>query len=524
LFFGQAMTSLSDYLIGFSYLAWSVALAAIAFQIGAAGPDAAALLGLLSFVVCGLAHIALLRRKDKAHYDLQLRDMRQAILLLTEEMERARGAVREAAATGEARAQARNKEILSEVRIIETLINQLAGTVKDKSMTRLDSALEQFDKVLADLSPDTETIDEIRRSAQNLPEFEGARMSYSRDQRHTGPGSTVFDQLSEDQLLELIRAALDENRVDVYVQPVVSLPQRKTRFYESFSSLRTEAGEPIKPNLYVHLAESAGLITVIDNLLLFRCIQFVRRMAKKQSDARMFCNISMRSLKDQYFFNQFIEFLSSNTDLTNNLIFEFGQETFDHCGLQEKANMRRLSQLGFHYSLDKVAHLDLNLAELRDRNFRFVKVGVDVLLNALPAAEDYSGFDQVTLGEASHYPDDAEIIDAEYEASWESEAGEDDETGGAEDPPQAQVPAPQSHIHPADLKDLLDRYGLDLIVEKVESERQAVEVVELDVDYGQGFLFGEPKSIDAEFGSPAPSEKHLALPEEAHPLQRASSL
>ena len=42
---------------------------------------------------------------------------------------------------------------------------------------------------------------------------------------------------------------------------------------------------------------------------------------------------------------------------------------------------------------------------------------------------------------------------------------------------------------------LLRRYGVDLIVEKVEAERQVVDILELDARYGQGHLFGEPRAI-----------------------------
>jgi cyclic-di-GMP phosphodiesterase TipF (flagellum assembly factor) len=34
-----------------------------------------------------------------------------------------------------------------------------------------------------------------------------------------------------------------------------------------------------------------------------------------------------------------------------------------------------------------------------------------------------------------------------------------------------------------------------VIAEKVEAERQVVDVLELDVRYGQGHLFGEPRAI-----------------------------
>lgn len=500
------MTSLSDILIGLSYFLVSVAAAAVAFQTGSAGMAGSAIVGLLCFLSCGQVHLTLLRRRDQRAVDAELRALRKATHLLTEEVENSRSAVRRATVASEAKAQARNREIISEVRVIETLIGQLASSVKDKSMSRLDDAIAQVDRVLDEIAPDTQTLDDLRVRAEQFPELDAERVGETQE--------SVFDQVSEDQLLHLIRGALDDNRVDVYIQPIVSLPQRKIRFYESFSYLRTEKGEIIPPNMYVRLAEDAGFISVIDNLLLFRCVQIVRRMAKLRPDVRLFCNISMHSVLDQNFFVQFTEFLSSNLDLKNHLIFELGQETLERCGPQEKSNMRRLSEMGFAYSLDKVAHLDLNLADLRERNFRYIKIGADVLMGAMP----FDGDENLNIPDADYsdsryvteYEDDADIIDAEWEDGdvvADDDLGDDGllsaEVEAEARAPRANVPTTQSHIHPADLKDLLDRYGMDLIVEKLESERQVVEVVDLDVDYGQGFLFGEPTSLDAELSSGA---------------------
>jgi cyclic-di-GMP phosphodiesterase TipF (flagellum assembly factor) len=36
---------------------------------------------------------------------------------------------------------------------------------------------------------------------------------------------------------------------------------------------------------------------------------------------------------------------------------------------------------------------------------------------------------------------------------------------------------------------------VQLIAEKVESERQVIDILELDIPYGQGHLFGEPRAI-----------------------------
>jgi hypothetical protein len=41
----------------------------------------------------------------------------------------------------------------------------------------------------------------------------------------------------DEEMLETIRRSLEDNRVDLYLQPVVSLPQRKVRYYEAMSRL-----------------------------------------------------------------------------------------------------------------------------------------------------------------------------------------------------------------------------------------------------------------------------------------------
>ncbi len=53
-------------------------------------------------------------------------------------------------------------------------------------------------------------------------------------------------------------------------------------------------------------------------------------------------------------------------------------------------------------------------------------------------------------------------------------------------------------IHPADLSDLLGRFGIDLIAEKIESEGMVVDLLDYDVRFGQGFLFSPPRPVRAE--------------------------
>ncbi|MCE9523853.1 MAG: EAL domain-containing protein, partial [Alphaproteobacteria bacterium] len=52
-----------------------------------------------------------------------------------------------------------------------------------------------------------------------------------------------------------------------------------------------------------------------------------------------------------------------------------------------------------------------------------------------------------------------------------------------------------ARVHPADLKELLSRFGMNLIGERIEHERDVVDLLDYNVDFGQGFLFGEAKPI-----------------------------
>jgi cyclic-di-GMP phosphodiesterase TipF (flagellum assembly factor) len=241
-------------------------------------------------------------------------------------------------------------------------------------------------------------------------------------------------------LLETVRDALTDNRVDLYLQPVVSLPQRRTVFYESFSRLRDAAGRVLMPAEYLRVAEPEGLISAIDNLLLFRCVQIVRRLAKTDRRIGIFCNISLASLGDEVFFPQFLDFLSQNKDLSGALIFELGQNAFAR-------NMAKLADLGYRFSMDKVSDLDLDFSDLSRADVKFVKVAAGVLLEQLLEVDG-----RLTL---RSLPD----------------------------------------VQASDYAALTRRYGIELIVEKVESERQVIDILELEIGYGQGHLFGEPRAI-----------------------------
>ncbi len=287
-----------------------------------------------------------------------------------------------------------NTEIISEMHVLQTLLNQV-----------------------------------IEKSGKSL-EDKSAGKGFK-------PGKIIMQEQaqkerSDGEVLNIMHHALEGNRVDLYLQPIVSLPSRRIVHYESFSRVRDEEDNVIFPSQYLKLAEDSGLVGTLDNLLLFRCIQVIRKLGPRRPDLRFFCNISSVSLNDKEFFPQFIDFMMENHDLADRLIFEFSQkDVLRHSPLVGRS-LATLGRRGFRFSMDHIIDLNMDLAELSSRYFRYVKVSAEAIL-------------------------DQEI-----------------------------------DIHPDDLKEAFSRYDLDLIVEKIENDQTIVEILDYGMDYGQGYLFGEP--------------------------------
>jgi cyclic-di-GMP phosphodiesterase TipF (flagellum assembly factor) len=255
-------------------------------------------------------------------------------------------------------------------------------------------------------------------------------------------GPRRFQGLSRDGIAEMVAKAVDESRIDMYLQPIVTLPQRKVRYYEAMSRLRTEQGDIIPAGDFIEVAESAGLMPKIDNLLVFRCVQVTRRLQLKSRDVGLFCNISPTTLTDALQFKQFLDFMDANRALSSALMLEFTQAAYRNFGPIEHESLAALAQRGFRFSMDHVRDLRMEPKELADRAFRYLKVPAKLLLG---------------------------------------------KTAGA-----------QSDIHPEDLADLLARSGIDLIAERIENEAMVLDLLDYDVRFGQGFLFSPPRPVRAE--------------------------
>ncbi|MET0667818.1 MAG: EAL domain-containing protein [Methyloceanibacter sp.] len=247
----------------------------------------------------------------------------------------------------------------------------------------------------------------------------------------------VATSAADPGMLETLRQAIEGSRIDLYLQPIVTLPERKLRYYEGYTRIKTAADDLVLPGAYVPVAEDAGIVPLIDNVLLVKSVQVLRRLKPQSKVKGIFCNISMKSLLDPDFFPELVEFMEENSGLSGSLVFEISQKAMDGLTRGELAALDTLGALGYGFSLDHVGDLDVDFASLRERHFRFVKIAATIFLDDMEARG-------------------------------------------------AALPA-------AEMKAYIEDFDLKLIVEKVEKESAVARLLDYGVELVQGHLFGEPK-------------------------------
>lgn len=250
--------------------------------------------------------------------------------------------------------------------------------------------------------------------------------------RHIDPRA-----LAEEQVLDLVRRAIRYDRVDMALQPIVSLPQRKLRHFQAFSRIRTDDGAYLLPHHVADLVDRAGLAAPLDNVLLFRCVQMVRETLRRHRAVGFFAHVSTRSLADHAFMAQFVEFMADNPELAPRLVFALPMADLADALGPLRLPFDRLAEMGFRFCIDGIDRLDaLDLVQVEQFHVRFLKIDARVLLDAV------EGDDGIDLRA---------------------------------------------------FKQALDRAAIDLIVDGIDDEATLIEALDLPIDYGQGALFGEPR-------------------------------
>lgn len=263
---------------------------------------------------------------------------------------------------------------------------------------------------------------------------------------HPPPPTTAFVM---GELRSTLAVALASERLELTLQPVARLPQRKVVGYEARLRLKAEEGMGDAPDLG-RIAAVTGMRADLDRALLDRAIQALRALKARNPEITVRCAVGASSLGDELVLSLLRGQLGSEPDFAPAFRLEIAAEELGVVQGDKFADFRRMG-----LTIGLSAHdLSLDPARLAQLGVRHLRVAVPDLFRSLSEVDASAG------------------------------------------------------IHPADVPELLSRRGIDLIVDGVTDEAEVRELLDFPVAFGQGLLFGAARGVKPELlKAPVSGEK-----------------
>lgn len=228
-----------------------------------------------------------------------------------------------------------------------------------------------------------------------------------------------------------VAEAIQAESADVFLSPILGLADQSARHFEVSVKLRLDCGDERS------IAEGAGLLPLLDALLVRHAAGFATMLERRGRDGAVFSRIGGKSLESGRFVDDVA--VSHAHGVADRMVLSFAQDEMRGLGPAQFTALEDLARLGFRFALQGVADLDMDFEALQALGFEFVKL-------------------------------DATVFQAGLFCDGET------------------VPASDICEHFQDL-------GLSVIVADIADAETRDRLVGWGVAYGQGALFGPPRPV-----------------------------
>lgn len=261
---------------------------------------------------------------------------------------------------------------------------------------------------------------------------------------------------------EIIRAFEGEG-LEIHLQPVVTLPQRKVVAYEALARLRTGSATA-EPDSFLPVLERHGRTTELDRRMLQRAAIVTRHLARRGSETTLTYGLSPLSLFEPGLLRELARMAGDDPALAG-LMLALPQASWRGLDTGQRGLLAPLrGRVGL--CLDRPDDLRFDLAELTALGIGQVKVPAEMLLRP---------------GAARGRLSDIAVEDT--------------------------APA-------------LARAGIRLIVTGVSDEADVPDLIDLDIPFAQGEAFATPRPVRAEVLAAPPTDTPTP-PTEPQPERRS---
>lgn len=285
--------------------------------------------------------------------------------------------------------------------------------------------------------PSKNIAESVEELLELLKFFKSHRMNNPEDRIFVLDKDSVIQKQTREQILTELKAAMDEERVEVFFQPIYAIRQQKFVAAEALVRIRRKDGSILMPGDFIPVAEETGQISRLGEIVFARTCRFI-----KENDIRKYgleyieVNLSVIQCESKELSESYIEIMKRyqvepaliNLEITESASIVMKSILLD--------NMNAMIEDGLSFSLDDFGNGQSNLNYIVDMPVEIVK------------------FDR-NMTKAYFESEKAKFV----------------------------LQATVNMIHEMNLR---------VVAEGVETAEQLAELEKIGIDYIQGFYFSKP--------------------------------
>lgn len=220
----------------------------------------------------------------------------------------------------------------------------------------------------------------VRQLAESLAEIERNQYSGysgSNEDQSIAPDEMVHAQTDGPREpvipIEMLRQALGEDRIIHYIEPIITLPQRRTHGYDLVPRLLLEDGELAEAEDFMPLNGGEEVIAEIEALALVDAITFARKNMTTGNPVIIYAPMSATSLRNARQRERVISLLDANKAISAFISFVMSEQQWAELGGVEQAAVETIVKKGGSFSLCTTRSLRLNYATISALGVRSVR-------------------------------------------------------------------------------------------------------------------------------------------------------
>ncbi len=270
--------------------------------------------------------------------------------------------------------------IFSDMSDMSKTFTRIQDTFYYNQFYNVDAAdSENFPKTLFMLFPNTmlmKSTDEImgvrRYLGMENRNITSSRVCYVNEQ-------TIAQIRHKDIVRENIMKALEEDRVEVFFQPIYSVKEQAFTSAEALVRIRNTDGSLLSPGQFIPVAEENGLISVLGERVFEKVCEFLQKNSPKQLGIHYIeVNLSVIQCQQRFLADRYMDIMKkygTESWYINLEITETGSVSAKNILLD---NMNKLIDKGVSFSLDDFGNGQSNLDYMIDMPVAIMKLDMNM--------------------------------------------------------------------------------------------------------------------------------------------------